>query len=221
MVASVKKMADQNIEFFPEVEQQTDPWYALRLGIPTSSCFAMVGRDTESKTRTEYMRKLAGEIITGKPAEGKIETAAMRRGNFMEPMAREHYERAHLVAVERIGFVRRQLPSGRFVGCSPDGLTNKRRRGLEIKTVAPHRLIPLLEPSAAIPSEHLAQIWGTMWIADLEEVDLLLFYQGMPDRQFTIKRNEQAIKEISDAAQVFDHDLHKLVKKIKTMGSTR
>lgn len=139
----------------------------------------------------------------------------------MEPMAREHYERAHLVAIERIGFVRRRLPSGRFVGCSPDGLMAKRRKGLEIKTVAPHRLIPLLKPSAAIPSEHLAQIWGTMWVADLEEIDLLMFYEGMPEREFTIKRNEQAIKEISNAAEVFDNDLHKLVKEIRAFGGVR
>ena len=36
--------------------------------------------------------------------------------------------------------------------------------------------------------------------------------------KFTVVRNEAAIKEISDAVEVFDHELNNLVKKIRAMG---
>lgn len=215
--AALKKKPPPEVEFFDEVEQGSPDWYELRLGTPTASCAAMVLRDADAKTRVEYMRKLAGELMTGKPAEGKIVTAAMQRGNDMEPLAREHYERSYLITVERVGFVRRRLPSGRFVGCSPDGLLSRRSRGLEIKTVAPHLLIPLLEPTASIPSEHLAQVRWTQWVCDLDAVDLLLFYEGMPPRSFTVKRNEAAIAEVAAAAEVFDHELHRLYAKLRGM----
>lgn len=212
------------VEFFPEIEQQSQEWYALRLGIPTASCFSVVmaeGRDgNASKTRQEYMRKLAGEILTGRPAEGKIVTAAMQRGNDMEPEAREHYARTNIAKLDRVGFVRRLLPSGRYAGCSPDAMIGK-RKALEIKTLAPHLMIELLERGAAgIPAEHRRQVYGTMWIADLEAVDLMIFYRGMPTApKFTVERNAAVIKEISDAVEIFDHELSRLVQKIRAMGA--
>lgn len=209
------------VEFFPEVEQGSPEWFELRLGIPTASNFSMVTRDADSKTRREYMHKLAGEILTGRPAEGKIITAAMQRGHDMEPEAREHYAQSNLVKLDRVGFVRRKLPSGRFVGCSPDGLIGK-RKALEIKTMAPHLMIALLERGAGLPPEHRWQVFGTMWVADLEEVDLMLYYRGMPVApKFTVLRNMEAIKEISDATEVFDHELNKLVARIRAMGGGR
>ena len=61
-----------------------------------------------------------------------------------------------------------------------------------------------------------------MWIMDLEEVDLMLFYTGMPHApQFTIKRDEKVMKEISDSAEVFDWELDKMVKRIRAMGGVR
>ncbi len=57
-----------SLEIF-HVEQGTDAWRLLRLGIPTASCFADVlakGKGGgESLTRGRYMRTLAAEIVTG------------------------------------------------------------------------------------------------------------------------------------------------------------
>lgn len=219
MAKAAAKKAEPAFEVFPDIEQGSPEWVQLRLGIPTASNFAMIMRDGDAKTRTEYMRKLAGEVMTGRPAEGKIVTAAMDRGNQMEPEARDHYSRKNFVTLERVGFIRRKLPSGRYVGCSPDGLIGRRSKGLEIKTMAPHLMIQRLESGAGMPPDHRWQVYGTMWIASLDEVDLMLFYSGMPVApQFTVKRDEKVIKEISDSAEVFDHELHKLVKKIRGMG---
>lgn len=221
MAKAAPKKAEPAFEIFQDIEQGSPEWFELRLGIPTASNFAMMMRDGDSKTRTEYMRRLAGEVMTKRPAEGKIVTAAMDRGNQMEPEARDHYSRKNFVTLERIGFARRKLPSGRYVGCSPDGLIlPRKKKGLEIKTMAPYLMIERLETGAGMPPVHRWQVYGTMWIMDLEEVDLMLFYSGMPVApQFTVKRDEKTIKEISDSAEVFDNELHKLVKKIRGMGA--
>ena len=225
--AVAPKKAPSPIEVFPEIEQGSPEWFELRLGIPTASNFALVTRDSEAKTRREYMHKLAGEILTGRPAEGKIMTAAMQRGHDMEPEARDHYAKKNIVKIDQVGFIRRLLPSGRYVGTSPDGLMEARkganwRKALEIKTMAPHLMIGLLERGAALPPEHRWQVYGTMWVADIEEVDLMLYYRGMPVApKFTVVRNDAAIKEVSDAVEVFDHELNNLVKKIRAMGGER
>lgn len=206
-------------EFIEDVEQGSEEWFALRLGIPTASCFSMVVRDADAKTRREYMHKLAGEILSGRPGEGKIVTAAMERGKDMEPRAREAYERKNIVSVEQIGFVRRLLPSGRYVGASPDGLMNKRRKALEIKTMAPHLMVAMLERGATLPAEHRWQVHGTTFVGSFAEADLVVYYDGMPvSPQFTMQRNAEIEREISDAIEVFDHELWQLVKKIRAMG---
>lgn len=206
-----------------EVVQGTDEWYEVRLGIPTASNFGIVmasGRDgDESKTRAQYMRVLAGEVLTGRPAEGKIETAAMRRGKEMEPEAREHYLSARFCDLRQVGFVRRKLPSGRYFGASPDGLIGK-RKALEIKTMRPDLMIERLEKGAAGITEHRPQVQGTMLVGDLEEVDLMLFYSGMPvSPTVTVYRDDTYCKEIRRAVEVFDFELNQMVEKIRRMSS--
>lgn len=204
-----------------ECEQGSAEWFQARLGLPTASNFAMVLRDGESKTRDEYMRTLAGEILTGVPAE-TYKNSSMARGNEMESEAREHYARTNFGEVERVGFMRRKLPSGRYVGASPDALIAKRRGALEIKTLLPKLMIERLVKGAGMPPEHRAQVFGTMFVGELDFVELILFYRGMPvTPKFKVGRDERFIKEISDAVEVFDHECHRLVNKIKAMGGSQ
>lgn len=219
---SAPKPKPAEVEIFEDMEQGSDEWVQIRLGVPTASNFRIMmasGKDGEdSQTRARLMRQLAGEILTGRPAEGKIRTAAMERGVEMEPAARAYYERTRFVNVKRVGFIRRRLPSGGWVGCSPDGLVTE-RKVLEIKTMAPDLLIERLEKGAGMPSEHRAQCQGTLWVGDLEEIDLLLFYEGMPVcPQFTIYRDETFIKQISNAVEIFEFETRRLVEKIRSMG---
>lgn len=211
------------VEVFEEVEQGSEEWVNLRLGVPTASNFALVMADAKdgeaSKTRARYMRMLAGEILTGRPAEGKIITAAMQRGRDMEPEARQHYLDRHFVDLRQVGFIRRRLPSGRYAGCSPDALIGD-RKALEIKTMAPDLMIERLEKGAGMPPEHKAQCQGTLWIGDFQEVDLLLFYSGFPVApKFTVMRDETYIRELANAVEIFEFETRRLVEKIRRMGS--
>ena len=53
-----------------DCEQNSPEWFAARLGLPTASKFkAILAVSKDMKMRTRYLRDLAGEILTGKPAE--------------------------------------------------------------------------------------------------------------------------------------------------------
>jgi len=217
-------MPKSTVEIFDDVEQLSEEWFGLRLGLPTASNFATImasGRDGgDSKTRTKLLYDLAGELLTGLPAEG-YSNFAMERGKQMEAAAREQYMRTHFDDVRRVGFIRNKLPNGRHVGASPDALVGA-ARALEIKTMIPRLMIEQLVKGAGMPPEHRAQIQGTMWVGELEAVDLILFYQGMPvTPKFSVARDDAYIKEISNAIEIFDHELHKLVAKIRAMGGTK
>ncbi len=211
-------MPSDGIEFF-DVEQGSEAWHELRIGLPTASRFADVMASSEEvKVRTKYLQRLAGEIISGEPAE-TFRNEAMDRGKTMEPLARAYYERTHLVDVERVGFVKRTvrplaLAAKEFViGASPDGLVTK-RKGLEIKTMRPELLMAVKQRGGGPPVEHRAQCQGTMLVADLDEVDLLLFYDGRKGPmalKFTMTRDDVYIAKLRDGLDAFSYELRKLV----------
>lgn len=215
------------VEIIDDVEQGSEEWRMLRLGIPTASNFHLIvaeGKDGDAaKGRTGYLHRLAGERLTGELAEETFRSKAMDRGVEMEPEARDQFARRNMgVKLERVALMRRTLPSGRYVGASPDSLFDKRRSGLEVKTMRPDLMIPRLLAGSAMPPEHRWQCYGTMWVGDLDKVVLVIFYRGMPvSPKFEVGRDERTIKELSDAVEVFDHECHRLVEKIKAMGGAR
>jgi len=219
------KPPQDEVEFFDDVEQGSDEWKRLRLGLPTSSKFSAILAEGEGKMRTAYLYQLAGEILSGEPYEG-FRNSAMERGNLMEPEARDFYARTRFVDLTPVGFIRRTVrcPLGTdfVIGASPDAQVDK-RKGLELKTMAPHLIIEVaLRGAAGLPPQFRAQIQGTMWVADWDEMDLMIFYRGMPIAPtFTIVRDDTYIMRLRDNVERFSYDLRKLVERIKAMGCVR
>lgn len=206
---------------FIDVDQRSEEWHALRSGIPTASRFADIMAGGDGKGRTGYLRQLAGEILSGEPAE-MFQTKAMQRGIEMEPEIRDWYERTKFADLKQIGFVkrtvRRSFARDFVIGCSPDSQVGE-RRGLEIKTEKPELLVARLESGArGFPSEHRAQLQGTMLVCDWEEMDLVIGYGRMPKAEFTLMRDDVYIARLLDELERFSYDLEQLVAKIKKMG---
>lgn len=226
--AGAAKPPVEAVEYFSEEEfpQGSEEWFRLRLGVPTASNFkAIMARSEEARMRTKLLRRMAGEIITGKLAES-FKDDAMQRGNDMEAEARKQFAFAPNLEVERVGFVRRTLANGRFVGCSPDSLftrTDKRgviRGVLEIKTMIPELMIEMSD-TGRFPTEHRAQCYGSLWVTGLEVCELRIFYSGMPyTLEFEMEREENFIREIAEAVEVFDYDLRKLVERERNKGKS-
>lgn len=220
MPAAAKAKKPGDLVEFLDVEQLSEDWYALRRGIPTASKFSSILAEGEGKMRTKYLCQLAGEIISGETAE-TFRNEAMERGRIMEDAARAYYQRAHLADVERIGFVRRTVRKhfhDYIIGASPDAKVGK-RKGLEIKTMRPELLFELKRNGAAgPPPQFRAQCQGTMWAADWDELDLLLFYDGRKKPMalsFTMVRDDAFIGRLAQEVERFDYDLRKLVEQWK------
>lgn len=191
--------------------QRSPEWFAARLGRPTASCFADVMAGGQGKMRWAYMRRLAGEIVSGLPAED-YRNAAMDRGNEMEAEARAFYAMTLNVDVEQVGFI----ANGR-VGASPDGLVGDEGM-LEIKTENPAALIDRLL-NDALPTEHVLQCQGSLWVAERAWIDLVAYYRGMPMWRRRIRRDENAIKRLELGVSIFLEELDALVAKVKGYGT--
>ena len=118
---------------FHDVKQNSDEWYALRLGKATGSNFgtfmANYGKAFGDPAK-RYALQLALELDTGRKSEYSFSNEHTERGHEQEPIARMLYEQE--------GFC--EISNGRFFdwytyGDSPDGLVGK-DGGVEIKCVS-------------------------------------------------------------------------------------
>ncbi|MBP0441361.1 YqaJ viral recombinase family protein [Tianweitania sediminis] len=195
------------MKVFENVAQGSPEWFACRAGIPTASKFAVVMAKGEGKTRAEYMRKLAGEILTGEPCE-QFSNIHTERGRMMEDEARDTYAFINAVELKRVGFIR----CGNR-GASPDSLLGS-NGGLEIKTALPHIQIDRLQRDR-LPPEHKAQVQGNLWIAQREYWDFVSYWPKLPMLQVRVYRDEAFIKTISDEVDRFNDELAALVERIR------
>jgi hypothetical protein len=193
-----------------DCDQNSEAWQKARLGIPTASKFATVMAKGEGKIRSEYMRKLAGEIITGEPMDSYT-NAYMERGHVQEDEARQLYAFAHDVEPIRVGFVR----NGN-VGASPDSLLGD-DGGLEIKTALAHIQIERLIRDD-LPPEHKAQVQGGLYVTERAYWDFVSYSPKLPLLTVRVRRDEPYIKNMAGEIERFNDELARLVERIRSYG---
>lgn len=195
-------------------EQGSPEWHTARLGVPTASMFATVqakGKDGgASLTRKTYLYKLAGEIITGEPAEN-YSNAYMERGHTMEAEARDMYAFLGDDAPQQVGFIRNGPK-----GCSPDSLIGDAGM-LEIKTKTAHLHIECLLRDN-FPPEHRAQCQGALWVAEREWIDLAVYWPGLPLFVKRAYRDEDYISALASAVAQFNDELAQIVERVRAYG---
>lgn len=197
-----------------ECDQGSSDWFLARLGIPTASEFQVVlspKAGKEGAGRQTYLRKLAGEIITGKPAES-FQNSAMERGSAVEDTLRGEYALIYDVDPQRVGFIRHGDK-----GCSPDSLIGA-DGGLEIKSQAPHLLIETLLVDE-VPTKFKAQVQGNLWIAEREWWDVAVGFPGMPMFIKRVYRDDAYIAALSSAVDSFNAELAAMVDRIRSYGT--
>lgn len=197
-----------------DCDQGSPEWFKARAGLPTASEFATVMASgkagAESKTRRTYLLKLAGEIVTGEPAESYT-NVHMERGRLMEAEARERYAFDHDVIPEQVGFI----VNGQK-GCSPDSLIGTDGM-LEIKTKLPHLLIECIIRDEPAP-EHKAQCQGALWVAEREWIDLKVYWPGLPRVEHRAYRDEPYLAKLSAAVDAFNAELAEMVERVRSYG---
>lgn len=200
-------------QFHYDVEQGSEDWFQLRLGLPTASEFHTVLAKGEGKTRSKYMRRLAGEIITGKPAE-TYTNAHMERGKVMEGEARSLYAFRHDVEPVLVGFIKNG-----GAGCSPDSLIGDDGM-VEFKTALPDIVIEKIIGDR-FPAEHVAQCQGNLWIAERDWIDCVIYSPDMVPFEKRAYRDEAYIKNLADEVERFNEDLAAMVARVRRYGSMK
>lgn len=210
------------MEVYRDIEQGSLEWFELHKGIPTASEFFKVmskvgprGGTTHKEyvQRTQYMRILAGEIVTGEVREQEwFGNRHTERGTEREDEARNLYAMRHDVEPDRVAFVR----NGNC-GCSPDSFVGA--GGLEIKDVLPHRQIERLH-EGTLPSEHRWQVIGSLLVCeDRDYWDFVSHSRGLPLFEVRVHRSnvKEELAELRAGVDKFCAERDKLVEWIGAM----
>ena len=165
-------------------EQGSPEWLQARAGACTASRFSdararmKVNRGTKkvgdpTEACESYARMLAIERIAGEPLDETFRTWAMRRGQELEPIAREIYMERTGYVVEECGVL---LSDDRRHGYSTDGAVFGHRGGIEIKCPSASDKVAgvWLDPDSVI-AEYMDQIDGGMWLAVWDWIDLVVY----------------------------------------------
>ena len=200
-----------NVEHI-DVEQGSDEWLQARLGVPSASGFKKLITSTGAKSSTfdDYCYELASELVTGERTSVFMNDA-MRRGNELEPVAREMYEFMMNVNVMEFGFLKADT-----YGCSPDGIIeiDSRAWGLEIKCPLTKTHLKWLD-KGKLPAEHKAQVQGCMLVTGLDRWDFYSYNEHFEDLHVIVERDEDYINKLKELLATANAKIQKLTYKGK------
>ena len=162
---------------FNEVEQNSDEWFAMRLGKATMSnapkFMANLGKAFGEPAKA-YALQLSLEQVTGRKSGVSFTNEHMLRGQEQEPIARELYEHENFVTVTNGGFF-----ASDTWGSSPDGLVGDDGI-IEIKSVISTTHYATLKRGAHDPAYHW-QLMGHLHATGRAWVDFVSYCADFPE----------------------------------------
>lgn len=208
-----------------DIDQRSDAWRRARLGIPTASRFGDI-MTAKAELRTgempkKYMCELIAERITGEPTT-KYETVWMRRGNELEPMAREAFAEHLGVTLSPGGFV--TTDDGKL-GCSPDAIISRIphikghvvnvREGVELKVPMPHNHVYNL--CFGLGDNYVQQVQGQCYIGEFDYVHFYSWNPGLPSFHMETRRDDAFIAKMREILTLFCAELDEKERYVRSL----
>jgi hypothetical protein len=167
------------IKYHYDIEQGTDEWHHLRLGIITASNINVIltpsGKPAKNASVKQYIAKLASQRIY-KRIEENFVSYLMAMGHLKEAAARDIYSE-NFAVVKECGFITNDN-YGFTIASSPDGLISK-EGGIEIKSRLAKFQIQTITADE-VPKEFLNQCQFFLLVSAREWIDFVSYSPGLP-----------------------------------------
>ena len=199
-----------------DIEQGSTEWLGMRLGLITCSEISSIRADGTGAQ--SYINALAYERITGESSSVFEGNDWTKRGQELEPVARQMYESKTSTAVSMVSFV-----ENKGFGYSPDGLIYGSQPmwpegGIEIKVKQPAEQIHILR-TGEIPEKHMDQLIGGLTCAELDWIDFVSYCPNLPlfiCRVCAIEHKEQ-MEKIEKLVGKYNQQIEEIVNQISEM----
>lgn len=170
-----------------DIDQYSDEYWKLRCGLITASNFKHMMSAKTSLGYKKIIYTAAYERHTGETPE-TFKNEWMKRGNELEPVARDAYSAETFNVVENGGFFIKDK-----AGASPDGRIDDGL--LEIKCPAFNTHIDYLK-GGKLPSTYKYQVHGQMYVSDRQWCEFVSFCPGLRMFIVRVKRDDKICQEI-------------------------
>lgn len=207
------------MEIFKDVEQGSQEWLDMRLGLITCSEIKAIRAD--GKGAQTYINSLAYERITGESSSVFEGNQWTKRGHELEDVARKEYELKTGLTVDQVAFIK-----NKGFGYSPDGLVYQDhesmyaaiRGAIEIKSKQPKDQIAILR-SGEIPTEHIDQMHGGMLCADLYFMDFVAYCPNLPIFIKRVYRKDclDQLEKLESLVDKYNQQIDEVVNQISEM----
>lgn len=173
------------------IEQGTDEWKRLRLGMITGTRV----KEAMAADNLKLVDTLIAERVSREIEEDGYVNAAMQRGIDYEPIARQEYEKKIGQKVDQFGFITSDKYT--WLGYSPDGLYKGHNGayGLEIKCPSTASHVRYIRMNC-MPNEYKYQIYTAFLVCEeMKELDFVSFdtrFHLKPMHIITIRREDIA-----------------------------
>jgi hypothetical protein len=200
-----------------DMPQGTPEWWAVRLGVPTASCFDKIVTPAKaelSKSARSYAHYLVAETLMGVPLEPeRPDPYWIAWGKQHEAEAAQQYAFMTDTEIETVGFVTTDCGK---IGCSPDRLIIGQRGAVEIKCPAPQTHLSYLIDGPGL--DYKCQLQGQMAVAELSFVDLFSYHPRLPPATYRVTRDEPYIAKMRAALTEFLDMRDAMLMKAKAGG---
>lgn len=202
------------MEIIHDIEQGSPEWIDMRLGIITCSEISAIRADGAGAQ--SYINGLAFERITGESSSVFDGNDWTKRGQELEPVARQMYEKKTNQIVSMVSFVK-----NKGFGYSPDGLIYNKSGlvgAIEIKAKQPKDQIAILR-SGKIPTDHIDQLHGGLSCAELDWVDFVSYCPSLPlfIKRIYAKDCEKEMSNIESLVAKYNEQIEEIVTQISGM----
>ena len=204
-----------------DIEQGSEAWRALKLGVISASSAGRLVSPT-GKVRTGEMpetyldelltERLLRASVVGRGAENSYWT---ERGIDMEPQARAWFSMHTGLRGRQVGFVWRNEGHD-VVGCSPDWLLED-GSPVEIKVPAPWTHLGYLR-RGKVPSAYIAQVHFQIWCCKSEHGWFCSFFPALPGLCLRVERDEKWAFAIATAVDQCQLALDREIQVIRELG---
>lgn len=183
-----------------DMQQQTDEWYAAKLGMFSGSDFHIFLGKSATKT-DKLWEKIAERRYQDSDAEEFLGFYT-ERGKALEHEARRLYSAVYETEVQEVGLVEDNEYFPGYVVCSPDGVVGDDGI-IEIKSLVAKYVTQYTEGKYKdkfyIEPKYRTQVQFNLLVTQRKWCDFIYYHPRVGLRVERIERDEKAIEEILNA----------------------
>jgi len=196
-----------------EIQQQSDAWDKMKLGVISASKAKELLAKPTSQTYKTYIADLVAQVATG--MRHSVGANSLAWGNDHEDAARSAYEFYFKVKIVELPFI--YSDNKMRYGCSPDGLViedDNILKGFEIKSPYNSTNYIKFVCNGNIKKEHELQCQFSMFVTGLDTWDYCNYDPRVEKHQlhfYRYERDEKLMSEIKERIDMAVNDIDKML----------